>query len=219
MSEGIATILKGRHAPESKPLVIKPTLHEMLYPDSATNVMRNLLNPIVAEPRNRIVVPECDRSASELKELKDQGRIVIYNPGLSLEKLIEIWPNYKNKKRFQLGAMDLSKIPQSGWLDIESSIESPYLDITEEQLEAYFWPKKKEGQTVTTYLIGSLLMKELTGRYFDEFNTFSRLTGTRYKDGSSVRAFTQPDGTPIFNWEFNKDVTHFPRLGGRSQSK
>ena len=111
----------------------------------------------------------------------------------------------------------------SGWLWIESSVDAPNRNTTQKQLEEKFEKKGIQGQSPTTYIVGSQISKYLNCFYFDSLRTSSRLLGCHYEakffNGLSPIVRTDPDGKlEVSSW-FTEPTDHDVGIGGRSEEK
>ncbi|OGH15100.1 MAG: hypothetical protein A2860_00210 [Candidatus Levybacteria bacterium RIFCSPHIGHO2_01_FULL_37_33] len=164
-----------------------------------------------------IQVPLVDRTEEEIKELEEQGRMMIYVPrGIATQDtrhlLGRIFPKMQGNSVKEQNPVANEGI-ESGWFDIESSLNSPNLKTTEEDLRELFKSQGKQGQTLNQYIIGSQFLKLTTGHYFDE-DTYSRLLGSRC-GGRVVHASFNRDGRLGVNWVLGPSGRD-DRWGGRS---
>lgn len=164
-------------------------------------------------------IPPCDRTEEEVKQLEEEGRKLIYVPQqLSVQKdrhlLGQIFPkmsSYSVEENNPIG----NETNAFGWLDIETSIDSPNVNSTEEELKQLFKSQKREGLDLNEYIIGSQHAKLTKGRYFDEGLTLSRLLSSR-DEGRVVHAYFFSDGRLRVRWDLSR-LDRYPRIGGRSR--
>lgn len=145
------------------------------------------MSNIEREHRNNLVSPErltqFMRSFSAEPGQRIGKNIVVDNFPLTSKEIRE------ERKRDRMAVFN----PDVGWLWIEASIDAPNLNTTQRGLEEKF---KKEGrriQSLKTYKIGGEISKLLTGRYFDEGPTWSRVLDSCH-GGGVLRAFFSPSG-------------------------
>ena len=164
-----------------------------------------------------IQVPLVDRTEGELRELKEQGRMMIYVPQKVATQqtrhlLGKIFPEMQSYS-VEEGNPVTNKGIEGGWFDVEASLDAPNTNTREADLKKTFKAQGKQGQTVNQYIVGSQFLKLTTGNYFDE-NTYSRLLGSRY-DGGVVGADSLSDGRLNVYCDLNPDGRG-ERWGGRS---
>lgn len=162
-------------------------------------------------------VPACDRTTEELVKLKKENKGVLLIPdNVSLVDLGKIFPQMQNWA-VQEGTTVGNDHNKGGSIDIEMDLDSPNRNDTERGAAFSLEEEERNGQRLTTYIIGSQWSKLLTNHYFDE-NTFSsRLLGSR-SDGSLVYAGFHSDGRlrVRVHWGLG-NVMPDPRIGFRSE--
>ena len=159
-------------------------------------------------------LPVCDRSREELEALKVVGRGMIYNPGLSYPILGRIFPKMQSYSVKEDSPIK-DEFERVGWVDIEMTVDSPNLNTTEPKLQEVLIAQGKDGQRLSTYIWGSQMSRELTGRYFDQGSTWSRLLGSR-GEGRVIDADFRKGGYLDVDWHLRASY-HIPFLGGRSE--
>lgn len=133
-----------------------------------------------------IQVSKCDRSEEEIQRIKKRGGLLIFVPKEmsapeGFQILQKIFPEM-DVERSELTANLKSQYQQHGWLEIESSIDAPYTDTTEDQLRKIFKEKGRTGAALNTYLVASQFNRLIKGFYFDQDHISSRLLGTSCGD-------------------------------------
>ena len=166
-------------------------------------------------------VPYCDRTSEELAALKSEGRGVVLTPdeiytpeGLIL--LGRIFPRMRSWST-EAGTTVTNEVSNGGSIDIEMSVDAPYRTAqgyTEQELIDKIASDARQGQRLATYIVGSQFSKLLTGKYFDQGDTWSRLPGSRGGDGV-LGAYFYSDG--YLSVRFWRREFQFPDLGGRSE--
>ena len=165
----------------------------------------------------KIQVPLVDRTEEEIKELEEQGRMMIYVPQKVATQgtrhlLGRIFPKMQNHSVKKDNSVTNEGV-EGGWFDIESSPDSPNLKTTEDDLRELFKSQGKQGQSLSQYIVGSQFLKLTTGHYFDEI-TYSRLLDSRYV-GYVVYADFGRDGSLFVDWDLDPS-DRLDRWGGRS---
>ncbi|MDP3994460.1 MAG: hypothetical protein Q8P91_01345 [bacterium] len=134
-----------------------------------------------------IVVDKFPLGAEKIKEEREQrDRMAIFVPdNVNWEDLGKIFPEIGNWG-LALGNPPFDIINNSGWLWIEASVDAP---------NRYITPKEgSQGQSLKTYIIGSQISKLLTGKYFDQDGTSSKLLGCFTAKGSAIRCRFEKHG-------------------------
>lgn len=167
-----------------------------------------------------ISVADCDRTAEEIAKLREKGRTLVYvHPELTTQDgLVILGKMYPRMQNWAVkeGTTVINEQSSGGWLDIESSRDSPNLGTRVQQAVDIFKGQGLTGQSLPAYILGSQASKDLTGHYFDE-NTYSRLPGSRY-DGRIVHARFGPDGRLDVYWRLGlDDLLRASDLGARSE--
>ena len=152
--------------------------NNLVSPESLTQFMRSFW----AEAGRRIgkdyVVSEFPLKSEEIEERTKNGQMAIFVPAeVSRVDLGRVFPKMESWAVAE-GNSVVDRISNSGWLWIESSIDTPNRNTTEKQLEDIFKKVKKQGQSLRTYIIGGQISKLLTDKYFDEGSNWSRLLGS-----------------------------------------
>jgi hypothetical protein len=121
------------------------------------------------------VIPEFPQTSQEIQERAKNGQMAIFVPDeFSLIDSGKMFPEMDSWSVAE-GNSVKNKINQSGWLWVESSIDSPNKNTSERQLKDIFGKAGRQGQSLRTYIVGSQISKLLTGKYFDEGSNWSRL--------------------------------------------
>ncbi len=165
-----------------------------------------------------LMIPFCDRTTEEIKQLEKEGRKLVYVPGevASQENrhlLGKMFPEM-NDPSVRKDNFVTNDSNQGGWFDIEASFDSPNVNVKEKDLEYQFNKKRKAGQRINTYIVGSQDAKLQTGHYFDE-NNWSRLLGSR-GDGRVVRVLFHVNSGLDVRWGL-VSRGRLSRWGGRSE--
>lgn len=159
-------------------------------------------------------IPACDRTAEELEQLRKEGRFMVYVPDVDYPLLGKIFPKMQSYAT-QEGSPIKDKYQSHGWIDVEGDLESPDRNTTEKDLEKLFESKGKRGQTLKAYIWASQFNKALTGNYFDEKDSWSRLLGSR-RGGNVARVGFYSHGGLRVGWGLGPQDRD-PDLGGRSE--
>lgn len=164
-----------------------------------------------------IIVDKFLLTSKEIKERQVKGDMAIFDPdGVGKEDLGIMFPNLDSwALREGNSIVDITN--NSGWLWIEASVDSPNRKINKDELEEKFKKEGKQGQSLKSYIIGSIISKLITGKFFDEGPTWTRLLGS---SDSDVDRILECDfgidgrlgvGPTHFPWERSKSS------GGRSE--
>lgn len=167
-----------------------------------------------------IAVPAFEGSQQDLNEhLLREDRPFYVPTELSTQAtrhlLGKVWPAMRSQAVAENTPVT-NEVDHSGWRYAEASTNAPFLDTKEGDLRNKIKKVEdgREGLTATEYIIASQDHKLLTGEYFDQGSTWSRLLGSR-RDGKVVLAHFYPDGCLFVGWDLRADG-HDPYLGGRS---
>lgn len=167
-----------------------------------------------------IAVPDFEGSQADLSEHLLKGDKPFYVPTeistqATRHLLGKIWPVMQSYSVAENTGVT-NEVDHSGWRYTEATTDAPFLETKEGDLRNKI--KKiedgREGLTVTEYIIASQDHKLLTGRYFDQGDTWSRLLGSR-GDGKVVDAGFHSGGFLYVDWRLDADCP-YPGLGGRS---
>ena len=141
---------------------------------------------------------------------------MVYNPGLSISYPVlgKVYPKM-NSYSVKEDSPIKDKEAKSGWVDVEMDIDSPNTDTKEDDLEKLFKYQGRKGMRLSTYIWTGQASKVLTGEYFDQGSTYSRLLSSS-SGGYVVDAYFSPDGRLGVRWYLSPAV-HHPLLGGRSE--
>lgn len=165
-------------------------------------------------------VPTCDRTREELAALYKEGKGVLlipheaYTPeGMIL--LERIFPQMGNWHA-QSGTTIKNVINNNGGcIDIEMGIDVPNVNTSEKQLKMLFALQGREGERLVTYIVGSQVSRLLTGRFFDQGHTWSRLLGSHSEDRTISVYFSDDGGLHFVSGWLPQH--HYRRMGGRSE--
>lgn len=168
-----------------------------------------------------IIVSDFEGSQADLSEHLLRGDRPFYVPSeLSVQArrhiLGKIWPAMKSYSIAAENTSVTNKVDHSGWRYTEASTNAPFLDTKEKNLRDKINKVEadRESLTATEYIIASQDHKLLTGEYFDQGTTWSRLLGSR-SAGWVVSVSFDPDGYLSVDWGRYADDP-YPDLGGRS---
>lgn len=163
-----------------------------------------------------IQVPDCNWTEEEIRRpmLDVKGNpvegMMVYNPGLSLLLLGNIYP--KMDGYFISNYPFISDMHESeGWIKVEGTINTPNLNTTQKDLEDFAERTGYLGQRLSTYILASQASKDLNGQYLDR--EYSRLLGFGSKDFISI-VRTRHNGELFIGWGASP-LTHYPSWGGR----
>lgn len=159
-------------------------------------------------------IPDCDRTEKELEKLRQEDRMMIYNPGFSYPVHGKVFPKM-NSYSVKENSPIKDKGAKPGWVDVEMDIDSPNRDTKQEDLEKLFKSQKRNGMRLSTYIWAGQASKVLTGKYFDQDTTYSRLLSSSY-GGRVVHAYFFPHGKLYVFWYLGPAHPD-PGLGGRSE--
>lgn len=154
----------------------------------------------------------------QITERRRLGQMAIYVPhGLTMEDLKKMFPVAQilllnDKDKFI--ADRVNRECSCGWRWVDSMVDAPNRNTTEKGLGEIFRKNRRSGMTSKTYIIGGQISKILTGKYFDEGETSSRLIG--FSDTKSIYARYYKSGRLFFSL-----IPHSERpsehMGGRSE--
>jgi hypothetical protein len=174
---------------------------------------------------HRFEVPSCDRSALELEELKQQGRHVLLVPDevMTPEGLVllgKLIPHKSAPNGILWGESAIREITnydnRGGTIDVEMR-DNPNPNLTEAELKRLFDEQGRTGQRLSTYIIGSLFSRLLTGKPFDSNFRSSRLLGSSY-DNHGIGAVCAVDGTIVIVPNLYGGIAR-PYINGRSEGR
>ncbi|MCX6706031.1 MAG: hypothetical protein NTV24_02910 [Candidatus Woesebacteria bacterium] len=147
-------------------------------PESLTRFMRSFWLGAGQRIGEEYIVSKFPLKSQEIKERTKNGQMAIFCPAeVSRVDLGRMFPKMGSWAVEESNSA-VDTINNSGWLWIESSIDAPNRNTTEKQLGDTLKKAKRQGQSLRTYIIGGQISKLLTGRYFDEGPTWSRLLGS-----------------------------------------
>lgn len=169
-----------------------------------------------------IEVPPVDKTAKELKQLRKEGRIMVYNPAISytllertfpdmqivnedergpdkdlIEDMADIGPNLGNRAE----GSDLEYLvnKQTGWSDvgIEPIESDPVLlrySISKDRLFFESSKKPKRPARLSTYILGSQANRLVTGHFLSFSGGKMYYTHYKWKNYPTVTADFKPNG-------------------------
>jgi len=153
--------------------------------------------------------------AEEIKERTKKGQMAIFVPAeVRMVDLGKMFPEM-GELAVQKVNSAVDTVGNSGWVWIEPFINAPNTDTTQEQLEDKFKKEGRQGQSLRSYIVGGQISKLLTGKYFDEGITWSRLLGS-CDVGGVLSAGFNPDGSLDVDSVWGPD-SHTEYMGGRSE--
>lgn len=188
-----------------------------LTPESVNKFWQTLWKVEGSEIGRVFDVPSCDRTAEELTELKEEKRAVLLIPDefytrAGLVLLGRMFPNMRS--RFVQGGTTITnENNRGGCIDVEMDLKSPNGNTTQKNLEELAFSKGRNGQRLATYMVASQFSKLLTGHYFDEGDTWSRVPGSRDGDGVVSAHFSPGGDLHVSSNLFPQG--RYPGLGGR----
>ncbi|MBU0998421.1 hypothetical protein KJ570_02755 [Patescibacteria group bacterium] len=188
----------------------KPTNSELL-----TQFMRSFWQEAGQRIEKNIIVDKFPLTAKEILEKRGKGYMAIFVPeGVNRVDLGKMFSKMKSCAVQKENSVE-EAINNSGWLWVEVSVDAPNRNTTQRELKEKFKKERKQGQSLITYIIGGQISKLLTGEYFDEGSTWSRLLGSCHRGGVFCAAFRPDDGLNVSShWNpgyFNES------MGGRSE--
>ena len=166
-----------------------------------------------------LAIPACDWSPEQvqapMKDIKGNdvpGILVPDTDKISLPLLGRRYPSMVSYSvREDTPVTDTHET--RGYVKVYAAIDSPNRVTTQSQLEKFAEKEGYLGQRLRTYILTSQASKDLTGKYFDEGDTSSRLLGSR-DGGSVIDARFRRNGYLTVHWDLRPDA-HGPDLGGR----
>lgn len=186
-------------------------------PEAVANFWQSFIRVSIENSGAEIDVPEippCDRTPEELEALKQEGRMMVYNPGFSYPVHGKVFPKM-NSYSVKEDSPIKDKGAKSGWVDVEIDIDSPNRDTKEDDLEKLFKSQGRNGMRLSTYIWAGQASKVLTDQYFDQGSTYSRLLSSS-RGGEVVDAYFDSNGGLSVNWLLVPQ-DHGPDWGGRSE--
>jgi len=171
-----------RTLPESLEEATREYKSGLTSPDNLTHFMCRFWTEAGQRIGKEYVVSDFSQTSQEIQERAKNGQMAIFVPdGVSLTDLGKMFPEMDSRVVAEGNSVE-NKISGSGWLWIESSIDSPNKNTSEEQLKDIFKKVDRQGQSLRTYIVGSQISKLLTGKYFDEGSNWSRLLNSSVGD-------------------------------------
>lgn len=160
------------------------------------------------------LIPPCDRTPDELKALAEEGRVIVFDPGLSYEELGRIFektPYSEKASKDHPLFSDYSYRTLPRWVDVENSLDAPNRDTGE------YTPVSSPYREVSTIQFGTYLWfahatKKLTGE-FPDTRTMTRVNVA----GNIGAASFHPEGRLGVLHHLPAEV-HFPGIGMRTQA-
>lgn len=186
-------------------------------PELITNIWQAIWQAWGRKVGLNLTVPSCDRTQEELTQLEKDGKRMIYVPQEVATQenrylFDKIFPKMQDHNVTEENLITNDNT-QEGWLDIEVNPDAPNRRTTEENLREQFVSREREGQSLSSYIIGSQLSKLVTDCYFDE-DTASRLLNSRM-DGDIIGASFHPSGYLRIHWRLDPGAND-SYIGGRS---
>jgi hypothetical protein len=149
---------------------------------------------------------------SVLEEFRQNNDFPVYNPGITYMELAKAFPGMGG-----YGAMNAET--SQGWFLVEAQTSAPHVGkrgFREKTQELITAGVKAKGMTIDNYVWASQANKLLTGEYFDEGETLSRLFGSA-TDKLIPAANFLPDGRFTISWQRRGTNFRSPRVGFRTQ--
>ena len=188
-----------------------------LTPELVTNYWRAKLQVEGKRIGLDISVPDCDWTEEEIGKPmvdirgKEVSSMMVYVPKqltgkeglILLDKMYPQTANFSAKN----GTPILDGHQTTGWIKVEATIDAPNGNTRQKELEDFAKKQGYLGQRLSTYILASQASKDLTGRYLDEANTWSRLLGSRR--GGHVFSARFGSG------DYLTSRSRHPSLGGR----
>lgn len=179
--------------------VIKEYSTESHSPELITKTWQSLWKVWGNRAGLDISVPLLNKDRSEISEVEKSGNVFIFLPKeVETDEgritLAKIFPHIAGTWRRNPG-LQKNTYSNAGWIDIESSIASPNLGLTDTETIALFTSRQRKGQRLNTYIVGAQFSKLINGHYFDNLDTEgteSLLMGTRLM-GSIVNGLGEED--------------------------
>jgi len=168
-------------------------------------------------------IPEVPYNTQKIQEEKSRGRILIFvadqlSDVPALRILTDIFPSTTSWHEFCPEATNRDVVIDpimSGWMFIESSLDTPYLNTTEATLREILAKQGAIGYGLTVYAVFSQFCKIIHGSYPD-IDAQARLLGSFFRGRVIFAGFlTLPDG---WGWQLISPGSGGAsnRLGGRS---
>lgn len=186
-------------------------------PELVANFWQTFLETPIQSQELDIPVPivSCDRTQEELDALNKEGRMWVPETKLTYPQLGRIFPKMQSYVLREDSSIKDEFEQAAKGVDVEISIDSPNRDTKEEDLEKLFKSQGRKGIRLSTFILASQASKVLTGKYFDEGVTWSRLLGSR--DGGGVVIAHFDSGGHLHVYWARDPKRRDPSIGGRSE--
>lgn len=168
-----------------------------------------------------IAVPDCNWTEEEIRRPmvdrkgKEVPGMMVYKPGeVTLPILGRM---YRAMQNFSVAEDSpvTDTHDTAGWVKVEATIDAPNLGTTQKDLEKFAEKTGYLGQGEATYILASQASKDLSGQYFDQGSTWSRLLGSRGEGRVLCASFYSNGGLRVF-WILGPQG-RVSDLGGRSE--
>lgn len=151
---------------------------------------------------DEITVPKPEFNQAELDLANKNGLTYMYMPPKyanpdALPIFTEVFPFTQGPYTYDKGAYKYegdslnNASKQEGWFTVERSSSTPLVNTPRQDAEGIIRALGREGLTLNSYIVGSVISKALTNHYWDE-GTHARLFGTLYKNDPLV-VTTRPE--------------------------
>lgn len=197
--------------------------------EAVTAIWGNMWEVMGGVTGSRITVAECDRTNEEIAELEANGRMLVYVPkelsGADQAKrlLPLVLPDPQAQKANNLSSHAfVNVVEQSGWVSVEATPRLPHSKVEDEVvIRDRVESGELQGQTVNTYLVGTLFSRLMNGSYLDEGNQYpyaGLVIGSRMNDAIDgkparyipyVQSSTDKEGnmTNLLFWSWGGDMS------------
>ncbi len=178
-----------------------------------TEVWRRFWNWRMEKKLVEIYVPPCDRSSEEIRELEEEGRMLIYVPPVfsaseGLRRLNDFFVSYEAAGLPKAEDI-INNHEQHGWLDVEKSLRAPHIGKGEATIALLESERGWKVQTLNTYIIGSEFSQLVSGHCFDE-GTYSMVASRSEGENLLVRQQVFESGESYFFIAFQeKDRSYY----------
>lgn len=170
-------------------------------------------------------IPACDWTEEQIAapimgvEGEPQQGMMVYLPEdyrgrEGLVRLGQRFPQMDNWSVLEESTIVSDNRP-GGWIKIEASVHAQNENTPEQQLKNHFESQGRFGQREEVYILGGQFSKRVSGRYFDQGGTWSRLLGSRH-EGEVVLVSFDPDGALLVYSTMDPKDSAF-LMGGRSE--
>ncbi|OGY24549.1 MAG: hypothetical protein A2Y57_03320 [Candidatus Woykebacteria bacterium RBG_13_40_7b] len=143
----------------------------------------------------------------------EEPRVPFYrHPKITLEMLNERFPAMRGHWSLQPNSGVVDNYELEGWMFLEATLEAPFCNTNQQQLEELAKANGWKGQTLVTYLLFGQYCKELHDRYPDLETWVRLLSSSKY--GRVLRAHFSWGGEPYVRDNFEPSYVNSD-LGGR----